>query len=1266
MSTMHEVQSVQQDILRRRIDEICSRSERTVVFVLGASQAMVQGMLEGPYTSLTVKRLLNDDGCVDLSRIQRYEADLSDELTNLESPTVFLYEQFHLAKKIIKYLNHNVVILQNNLFTDAEGYPSSADPSQLDKLALVEINPDYEAECQGFSDIYSRVSPVGGAWDYVASPIRIDRDLDAIEERIFDVPEVNLSEGMPHYREVAFQGIPSLEARLDAMNGLAEPLSFVLSNSIHGHRKSGGDLRPSEELRAFVGYLQACGIPSEVLGRDEEKGDSNGCFSSLLLLLKKYWGLGCEFRMLPIYRDPDASGDVELMSQGEISSYVVNQSLLALDGSSNFSNVMLTAPTGAGKSVLFQLPAMYLAENRGAVTLVVEPLLALMHDQVNGLKKRGVDYVVELGSDQTYDERQEALQSIKEGGASIIYLSPEMLLSINIESIIGVGRYIGLVVVDEVHTVTQWGRSFRPDYWYLGPFLKQLQGHNRFPVFCLTATAVYGGNDDTVHQIVEDLELDDVTLFLGSPRRENIAFDILRREKGKSNSKDGLALNRIKDYVHDCDHAIVYAPYTRIVDRLAERSAGALGPGVVRPFHGKMRPAEKNVAAKEFKSGKDCRVLVATKAFGMGLDIPDINSIYHFAPPETVADYVQEIGRSGRKEGSQAIAAIDFFGDSDLEFTEYLYRKSRLYQWQLQSIMRKLWHVFKESNGDNGVSSQRIHLSPNTFAYLFPDEDNEDRRVSRIKIALMMISRDLEDRLGYPVLVVRPRPVNTVLYVFASNALDSLIKEKYREYFKWLSAPTSHTENRPGESEVRVTQPGSVYRLNAIGLWRDNYCQRMSYESFLSEMFRGNILSRDHNRLISCARLTLQFNDEASGVTQSAGTCVSVLAGTFTKLASYKVFTDKQFTDELVERAQREGFGLSPESAGLIFKIFLCSGSGRTGEDGSDLHIIERRRSDYRLSPCYASVGFPDFLQRHISKVLPSRGRVFSGYFNSHALAKRRSVADLLQVFGLVEYQVQGGDSPELLVRLNDSDVFRNFAFGNYENRILEKSIKQHEASTELVKGFFSSTMKDERRWDLIEEYFLGNDDYVRSELGCPGSAGRVEAKLKDRRLVQGREQGNRARQAPPSIHKASCEGVPIAGAPEPLAIEILDRGNDTESEPLSRFWDRLLRQPLTAEERRSVVSIRAFVNPSVSNERPLEGAVLGSHDERTRIESVAVWEASRAVLLRNSQVEKCSELNRGGWKPFLLGDEEQVREFAESIVSGRRIDSSYEGRSHK
>ena len=193
---------------------------------------------------------------------------------------------------------------------------------------------------------------------------------------------------------------------------------------------------------------------------------------------------------------------------------------------------------------MFQIPAVYLAQKYNKLTIIIEPVKALMQDQKEKLISSGYTRVESFNSDLiTQVEKEAVLKRIKNGEVDLLYLSPETLLSYSIETIIG-EREIGLLIIDEAHIVTTWGVGFRPDYWYLGSYINRLRHHiqvnrggNRkiyhFPVCAFTATAINGGIDDSVGETIISLYMENPIKYIGYTKRENIKFKIgMRFVKG--------------------------------------------------------------------------------------------------------------------------------------------------------------------------------------------------------------------------------------------------------------------------------------------------------------------------------------------------------------------------------------------------------------------------------------------------------------------------------------------------------------------------------------------------------------------------------------------------------------------------------------------------------------------------------------------------------------------------------------------------------------
>ena len=256
--------------------------------------------------------------------------------------------------------------------------------------------------------------------------------------------------------------------------------------------------------------------------------------------------------------------------------------------------------------------------------------------------------------------KQDILDEVANGTCHILYLSPESLLSrSDVEQLIG-HRQIGLVVVDEAHIVTTWGKQFRPDYWYLGDHVRKLRRAQMkkedmaapFVLATFTATAIYRGIEDMYQETVNSLHMIDPITYLGYVRRDNISIEIseIPEKKGKTEYE----LNKFDDLIDQINTALmrgqktlIYFPTVALINRFwAYCGTKSIGEYVSR-YHGQLDAVEKNEAFEKFRNGQ-APVMLATKAFGMGIDVPDIAVVIHFAPTGNICDYMQEIGRAAR------------------------------------------------------------------------------------------------------------------------------------------------------------------------------------------------------------------------------------------------------------------------------------------------------------------------------------------------------------------------------------------------------------------------------------------------------------------------------------------------------------------------------------------------------------------------------------------------------------------------------------------
>lgn len=314
-------------------------------------------------------------------------------------------------------------------------------------------------------------------------------------------------------------------------------------------------------------------------------------------------------------------------------------------------DVLALMPTGGGKSLCFQLPALL----RPGVTLVVSPLIALMQDQVRQLRNNDIAAAF-INSSLDAAEISRRTAALLRGDYKLLYLAPERLLLPefldHVLQRLAVHPGINAFVIDEAHCVSEWGHDFRPDYRQLATLRRH---HPKIPVLCFTATATPRVRTDIVGQ----LGLRDPAVHLTSFNRPNLFYRV--RQKSKRTYAELLAHVRVGGA------GIVYCLSRRRVDELAMQLTG---DGIhAKPYHAGLEPSARRDNQDAFIRD-DVQVIVATIAFGMGIDKPDVRWVMHYDLPKTLEGYYQESGRAGR-DGDPAQCVL-YFGAADIRTAEYL------------------------------------------------------------------------------------------------------------------------------------------------------------------------------------------------------------------------------------------------------------------------------------------------------------------------------------------------------------------------------------------------------------------------------------------------------------------------------------------------------------------------------------------------------------------------------------------------------------------
>jgi len=419
-------------------------------------------------------------------------------------------------------------------------------------------------------------------------------------------------------------------------------------------------------------------------------------------------------------------------------------------------SILVIFPTGGGKSLTFQLPALMSGANSKGLTVVISPLQSLMKDQVDNLEKSGITEAITINGLLDPIERSKSFERVEDGSASLLYISPESLRSKSIERLL-LGRTIDRFVIDEAHCFSSWGQDFRVDYLYIGKFIRNLQLKKNIqgviPVSCFTATAKQKVIEDIRLYFKENLSLE-LEVFSTGTSRTNLTYKVYE------NSSEDDKYNKLRDLIEskDCP-AIVYVSRTSRAFKISEK---LIKDGFnARPYHGKMDVREKTENQNAFISG-EVRIMVATSAFGMGVDKKDVGMVIHYDISDSLENYVQEAGRAGRDETITADCFV-LFNEDDLGKHFTLLNQTKL---SIKEI-KQVWKAIK----DNTKFKSKISNSALEIARKAGWDDSIKEIETRVTTAIAALEQAGYLKRGQN----EPRIfANSILTKTAQDAIDKI------------------------------------------------------------------------------------------------------------------------------------------------------------------------------------------------------------------------------------------------------------------------------------------------------------------------------------------------------------------------------------------------------------------------------------------------------------------------------------------------------------
>lgn len=1020
----------------------------------------------------------------------RIHQDIVNNYSNNKSWMWLSYEVYSQCREIIDGF-FEVKFLKNNLYYNF--YPLNQN-LDLAELAYEKDGEELEDEQQNQLDLFYKF--YGSVLRTDAERYFVSYQVEPLDDQLIEIfaPQPNLgllediSDSAKHVElesEIDF-----LDLTADILEGESFDHIQLLTETQNLNNIPDKLLERVEILLDLLPTKNSLGI---VIVRPEQKPIQHS--EEYHRILSEYWGYP-SFRDLEIYKDVQKSKEIINVSQEAIIDSIVSQAEQALKGDS-YRDVFVTSPTGAGKSIMFQIPAIYMAENytdEKPLTLVISPLISLMQDQVAGMQKKQYNKAATINSNLSIIDKNRIVNQIKNGEIDILYLSTETLQNrSNISDLIG-DRKIGLFIVDEAHIVTTWGKSFRADYWYMGIYLQKLRQKYNFPIVTFTATAIYAGVENMYAEIRTSLNMVRPITYFGKVKRNDIYMEVFDEShedlKGKDylTTKYNLVLSRLKLFSKNNMKTLVYFPTVKTL--LAVHSFLKQDPEIydqTSVYYGPLNKELKEEAYQDFRSGKK-PFMLATKAFGMGIDISDIQNVYHYAPTGDLLDYIQEIGRVARDERLNGYAWVDYF-KNDLFEIQRMHGMSAIRKYQILAVMEKIREIYRTKKTRNLI------MNADDFRYLLQNANAEDDSSidNRLKIILLMIEKDFEQKYGYSAFYARPRQYFGKELVFGNEEQRKLWKEY--GYDGYLSRV---------DSLINYDKYDSVYAFNLVAFWEDRY-KNISYPQFKYFVFTSasldNKLSQSDReffgRLNFCSGLKYKLTVSASQALADFKKNLKVLDDFLMQCQIGRRYFDRKMLASFLQKKLKIDSSKASRLSDSIINNLLQY------QDSKQIRaIMEKPRGKqmmYSVLLNYDQLldGLENVARNLLIKcfnkgtvdeenVVLYRWRIFA---NSKTRGANTEVIvlGLMESFGLCSYEVISSDSPEIYIRVNSMYPIER-ALENpdqYQNQLLSDVAKKYYISVGMFKYLFTMpkhgnnemeivTNYTNEFWDIVEDYFFG------------------------------------------------------------------------------------------------------------------------------------------------------------------------------------------------